>query len=72
MVEAILSVISGVLHQCHNPVCLESALHGLGHLVSACGTKAQAIIREFLDARGDSAGEALRAYAQAALTGCIL
>jgi hypothetical protein len=55
-----------------NPACIESALHGFGHLRQimgpTCPTKA--IITRFIETR--PASPALKAYAAAAATGCVL
>lgn len=53
-----------------NPACVESALHGLGHMMPYYPERAEAIIDEFLET-GVTRFAELRQYAQAARTGNV-
>jgi hypothetical protein len=64
--DALLDVLSHAL-RLPNEACVESALHGLGHLR---GQKAQAVIDRWLDGK-PSVRPSLIAYARSARTGCI-
>lgn len=68
---AIVEVMAYALTTCENPACLESALHGLGHLKSARPDLVVPIIETFLDTRSALSAEIIQ-YAKAAMTGCIL
>ncbi|NJD24056.1 MAG: hypothetical protein FIB06_01475 [Betaproteobacteria bacterium] len=54
-----------------NPACIESALHGLGHLHPVAPDRVGRAIARFL-AAADHLPERLRNYARQAATGCIL
>ena len=67
--QAIAEVMQKSL-QLRNVACIESGLHGLGHLVFETPKVAQPIIEDFLRKRKDLP-EALLNYARAAQTGMI-
>lgn len=68
--EALLQVLAGAL-RLRNDACIESALHGLGHLNGALRGRAAAAIGDWLEERPQVRPELL-AYARAARSGCIL
>jgi hypothetical protein len=63
---ALYGVLEGAL-ACKNPACIESALHGLGHLHTE---RSAAIVSRFLESRKYLHPELVR-YAHAARDGCI-
>jgi len=69
--DVIVEVLQAAL-SLKNPACIESALHGLGHLRQIMGPTcpAKAIVTRFLETR--SASPALKAYAAEAATGRVL
>jgi hypothetical protein len=69
--EVIVEVLESAL-ALKNPACIESALHGFGHLRAIMGPTcpAKAIITRFLETR--PASPALKAYAAGAAAGCVL
>lgn len=67
--DAILDLLDDVLRIPH-AACQESAIHGLGHRVARHPERAPAVLARWLD-RGPVRDERLRAYADAARTGCI-
>lgn len=68
--DAVLEVLDFALRS-PNEACVESALHGLGHLKSARPDEVESIIDRGLAERGELRPE-LRAYAARARTGMIL
>lgn len=54
-----------------NPACVESALHGLGHLHSTAPRQTEQIVQSFI-AKPHIQNDQLLSYAQQAYTGCIL
>jgi hypothetical protein len=66
--DAVLYVFEEVL-KLKAESCLESALHGLGHWHLDLPSRTEPIIRKFLNRRDIS--DALRRYAECALTGCV-
>jgi len=54
-----------------NEACQESALHGLGHWANAYPQPVAAIINAYLKREGEIRAP-LKAYGQAALSGCVL
>lgn len=70
---ALLSAVTNVLHYAlsmKNPACIESAIHGLGHLVYYYPEAAE-VIQDFIN-QPKGADPLLLRYAEAAKTGCIL
>lgn len=67
--KAIAEVMQKSL-QLRNVACIESGLHGLGHMVLSCSKVAQPIVEDFLKKR-KNLPEALLSYARAAQTGMI-
>lgn len=66
--------IAGLMQQClelDHPACIESALHGLGHMVFSKPKIARPIIDNFLKKHRHADPELLE-YARAARTGIIL
>ena len=70
LVEPIFEVLECAIGQ-PSPACVESALHGLGHLCQYHPERVQRIIEDYLQSQTD-AGSELKTYAQRALTGCVL
>ena len=68
--EALVTMLAGVLAIGRSPVCLESALHGLGHLVGSTGGASGAVIRAWLKTAREIPAET-REYAVAAAEGTI-
>ena len=68
--EAFVTMLAGVLATGRSPVCLESALHGLGHLVGSTGGASGAVIRAWLKTAREIPAET-REYAVAAAEGTI-
>ncbi len=70
--DAVYEVLEATLHL-SNPACIESALHGLGHLAQArreTSTRAADITRHFMATRPLTAE--LREYASRAATGYVI
>ena len=67
--DAVLDVLHDLLRLPHG-ACQESALHGLGHRIRRHPEQGPAMLDRWLR-DGDVRDERLRAYAQAARTGCI-
>lgn len=67
--DAVLDVLEDTLHLEH-AACQESAIHGLGHRVGRHPERAPAILDRWLRT-GPIRDARLRAYAEAARTGCI-
>jgi hypothetical protein len=67
---AVLDILSFALNST-NPACVESALHGLGHLDSTMRQQAQQIVQTFLS-KPHIQNEQLLRYTQQAFTGYIL
>ena len=66
------AVILDLMERCltlKNPACIESALHGLGHLVDY-NNQARVVIEKFIR-NNPNADIAILNYAEAAKTGCI-
>lgn len=68
--DVLLDVFWDVLHS-SNQACVESVLHGLGHLGGAGRERAAGMIARWIGERPKIRPELLR-YAEAAQTGCIL
>lgn len=68
MLRASLDVLTFAL-TLDNPACHKSALHGLGHMTFSHKRDVEPIIREYLEQK---LPDAVRQYANAALTGCIM
>lgn len=69
LVEPIFEALVCALSQ-PNPACIESALHGLGHLASAHPDRVKRIISRFI-ASGNVPSSELGEYAENASTGCV-
>lgn len=72
--RAYYEAIAGVMEQClslQNPACIESALHGLGHMATFQPKPARTIIDRFLK-KNKTLDAQLAAYAKSARTGRIL
>lgn len=63
-------MLAGVLRTCRSPVCVESARHGLGHMVGSTGGVSGEVIRAWLQS-GVEVPPETRAYAVAAAEGTI-
>ncbi len=70
LVEPIFEVLCCALKQ-PSPACIESALHGLGHLEIYHPDRVHKLIGDFLGSHADATAE-LTAYAERALKGCVL
>lgn len=70
MYEAVLDVLEDALTSA-NPVCVESALHGLGHVRLRAGVRVEAIIDAYL-ARHPDLPPGRREYALAARCGLVM
>lgn len=72
--HAYYHAIAGVMEQClslQNPACVESALHGLGHMATFQPKLARPIIKRFLKEH-KAMDPQIRAYAQSARRGRVL
>ncbi|MEY4905465.1 MAG: hypothetical protein RLZZ292_3280 [Bacteroidota bacterium] len=72
--KAYYEAIAFVMQEClylSNPACVESALHGLGHLVGTQTAIAKPIIENYLKNKKNK-NVTLKNYAEMALTGTIL
>ncbi len=69
MSDALVQTLDATL-RLPNPACVESALHGLGHLPKAFRQRGTAVIDGWLAEKPDLRPELLN-YARAARTGCI-
>ena len=65
----LVETLAGAL-SCNSEGCLQSLVHGLGHMVP--WGRSQHFLDEFLMRRGDELSDELIEYAKAARTGCIL
>jgi hypothetical protein len=69
--RAIADVMAGCL-RLDNPACVESGLHGLGHMVPFLPDLATPLIDDFLNNNAKNLPAALMDYARAARTGIVL
>jgi hypothetical protein len=69
-VAALLDVLAAALRS-PNPVCIRSALHGLGHLEGAAAEPRRRIVEDFLAERRGDLDPGLLCYADAAARGAI-
>lgn len=70
MYEAVLDVLEDALTSA-NPVCVDSGLHGLGHVRLSAGVRVEAIVDAYL-ARHPDLPPARREYALAARCGLVM